>query len=156
MLALLCSLARDPMLRSTARAVLELPVGAELVRATFLSAIRQEVGSRLNDSILDKVARNAGSTWSQAGHLQGRVRKIRQRVTPTAGSVAMALWMGTLENLAGEQLLECSWARVLDRSGGSLIEFVLQAKQLGLIHARIGGGVVEIDASRLDAKRTGS
>jgi len=151
LLALLCALARDPLLRATAPAVIELPLGAELVRAGFLDVVRQEVGSRLNDSILDKVARNAGSTWSQSGHLQGRVRKIRQRVTPTAGSVAMALWMGTLQGLAGERLLECDWARVLDRSGGGLIEFVLQAKQLGLMQARIGGGVVELDASRLSA-----
>ena len=47
-----------------------------------------EVGSRLNDAILDKVARNAGSSWSQSGHLQGRVRKIRLRVDPTVGPAA--------------------------------------------------------------------
>ena len=155
LIALLCALARDPLLRSTADTVLELPLGTELVRGALLDAIRQAVGPRLNDSILDKVARNAGSSWSQSGHLQGRVRKIRQRVTPTPGSVAAALWMGELEDLAGEQLLACRWARVLDRAGGGLVEFVLQAKQLGLIHARIGGGVVEIDASRLDAVLAG-
>jgi hypothetical protein len=156
LLALLCALARDPLLRSTATAVLALPVGAELVRATFLSAIREAVGNRLNDSILDKVARNAGSSWSQSGHLAGRVRKIRQRVTPTPGSIALALWMGGLEGLAGEQLLACRWTRVLDRSPEGLVEFVLQAKQLGLVHARIGGGVVEIDARRLDAAEIGA
>ena len=94
LMALLCALARDPLLRSTAKSVLDLPVGAELVRASVLSGIRDAVGSRLNDSILDKVARNAGSSWSQSGHLKGRVRKIRQRVTPTPGAVALALWMG--------------------------------------------------------------
>ena len=62
----------------------------------------------------------------------------------------MALWMGGLEGLAGEQLLECRWTRVLDRTGHALVPVVLQAKQLGLVHARIGGGVVEIDASRVD------
>ena len=153
LLALLCALARDPLLRSTAPAILELPVGTELVRAAFAGTIREAVGPRLNDSILDKVARNAGSSWSQAGHLHGRVRKIRQRVTPTPGSVAMVLWMGMLGGLAGERLLDCRWAQALDRSGGRLVEFALQAKQLGLIHARIGGGVVEIDARQLDALR---
>ena len=59
--------------------------------------------------------------------------------------------MGSLEGLAGEQLLSCRWARVFDRAGGQLIELVLQAKQKGLLHARIGGGVIEIDASRIDA-----
>lgn len=151
LVAFLCALARDPLLRATAPAVLDLPVGAELVRAPFLDAIRDAVGSRLNDAVLDKVARNAASSWSQAGHLEGRVRKIRRRVAPTPGSLAFALWMGSVEGFAGEALLECRWTRVLDRKGRELLPLALQAKQLGLIHARAGGGVVEIDASRLDA-----
>lgn len=150
LLAMLCALARDPLLRSTAPAVLALPVGAELVRATFLDALRQAVGSRLNEAVLDKVARNAASSWSQSGHLEGRVRKTRRRVMPTPGSLAMALWMGTREGLAGKALLECRWTRVLDRTGPELLPVALQAKQLGLIHARAGGGVIEINASRLD------
>ena len=150
LIALLCALARDPLLRATAPVVLQLPQGSELIRTALLSAIRDTVGPRLNDAILDKVARNTASSWSQSGHLKGRVRKIRQRVDPTPGSLAAALWLGAIEGLAGEQLLDCRWTRILDRTGAQLVPTVLQAKQLGLIHARIGGGVVEIDASRLD------
>lgn len=150
LLAILCALARDPLLRATAPIVLALPVGAELVRALLLDALRAAVGSRLNESVLDKVARNAGSSWCQSGHLEGRVRKLRKRVDPTPGSLALALWLGTLEGLAGRSLLESRWARVLDRTGDALLPVALQAKQLGFVHARVGGGVVEIDASRLD------
>jgi hypothetical protein len=150
LVAMLCALARDPLLRATAPTVLALPVGAELVRALFLGAIRETVGLRLNDAVLDKVARNAASSWSQSGHLEGRVRKVRRRVVPTLGSAALAIWLGALEGLAGRPLLESSWARVLDRTGDELLAVALQAKQRGLIHVRAGGGVVEIDASRLD------
>jgi hypothetical protein len=156
LLALLCALARDPLLRCTATPVIELPVGAELIRSSFLDAIRETVGSRLNESTLDKVARNAASSWSQAGHLEGRVRKIRQRVRPTAGPLAAALWMGSLEGLAGEQLLSCRWTQVLDRSGQALVPLALEAKQLGLIQARIGGGVVEVDSRGVDAAVMGA
>ena len=62
----------------------------------------------------------------------------------------MALWMGSLEGLAGEQLLSCRWVQVLDRSQAGLVEIVLQAKQVGLLFARIGGGVIDIDVSSLD------
>ena len=151
LLALLCALARDPLLRSTATPVLSLPVGSELVRTSFLDTIREQTGSRLNESILDKVARNAGSTWTQSGHLEGRVRKVRRRVDATVGPAAYALWLGSLEGLAGDQLLKCRWGIVIDRVGGQMVELALRAKQLGLIHARIGGGVVEIDTSRLAA-----
>lgn len=151
LLALLCALARDPLLRLTTPAVLALPVGAELVRGPFLTALRDAVGARLNDAVLDKVARNAASSWSQSGHLAGRMRKIRQRVEPTPAALALALWMASLDGLAGEALLESRWARVLDRTGRELVPVALRAKQLGLIHARAGGGVVELDASPLDA-----
>ena len=149
LIALMCALCRDPLFRATARSVIETPLNTELIRSNLLDAIRETVGSRLNDSILDKVARNAGSSWSQSGHLKGRVRKIRQRVHPTAGATAYALWLGSLEDLAGEQLLSSRWASILDTTGDRLIDNVLQAKQLGLVDARIGGGVVEIEAGRL-------
>lgn len=150
LLAILCALARDPLLRATAPAVLGLPEGSELIRATFLDAIRDVVGSRLNEAVLDKVARNAASSWSQAGHLEGRVRKIRRRVKPSPGPVAAALWLGSLDGLAGEQLLTTRWTRVLDRSGQGLMVAVLDAKQLGVINARAGGGVTEIDVRWLE------
>lgn len=150
LLAMLCALARDPLLRSTAPAVLALPVGTELVRSRFLDEIRKVVGARLNESVLDKVARNAASSWAQSGHLHGRMRKIRTSVAPTPGSVAMALWLGALEGFGGPALLDCRWTRVLDRAGEDLLPVAFEAKRLGLIHARAGGGVVEISASRLD------
>ena len=156
LLAMLCALARDPLLRATAPAVLGLPIGAELVRSRFADEIRQVAGARLNEAVLDKVARNAASSWAQAGHLRGRMRKMRTRVTPTLGSAAMALWLGALDGLGGRALLDCRWTRVLDRSGQDLLPAAFEAKQRGLIHARAGGGVVEIDTRRLDPAAAGT
>ena len=156
LLAMLCALARDPLLRATAGAVLGLPAGAELVRSSFLDELRQVVNSRLNEAVLDKVARNAASSWAQSGHLRGRVRKVRTRVTPTPGSLALALWLGALDGRGGRALLDCRWTRVLDRSGEALLPVAFDAKRLGLIHARAGGGVVELDAGRLDPAAAGT
>ena len=153
LIALLCALARDPLLRASAQAVLPMPVGGELTRSSMTSAIRAATSNRLNESILDKVARNAGSSWSQSGHLQGRVRKIRQEARPTPGPVAFVLWLGSVNGFAGEDLLRTWWARVLDQSPVELLDLTLQAKQLGLINASAGGGVVEIDVSPLNSTR---
>lgn len=151
LIAVLCALARDPLLRASAPVVLQLAEGAELVRATLLDALRVAVGERLSEPVLDKVARNVASTWSQSGHLAGRVRKLRRRVAPTPGSLALALWLAGLEGLAGGQLLASPWAQLLDRSPRELEPFVLRAKQLGLVSANIGGGTIEIDTTGLDA-----
>ena len=112
--------------------------------------MRRAVGARLNEAVLDKAARNAASSWAQSGHLRGRMRKLRTRVEPTPGGLAMALWLGAVEGLAGRALLDCRWTRVLDRAGDDLLPAAFEAKRLGLIHARAGGGVVEIDVRRLD------
>lgn len=153
LVAMLCALARDPLLRATASSVLTLPVGAELPRTSMSAAIRTATGNRFNDSTLDKVARNAASSWSQAGYLTGRVRKIRKEVLPTPGVVAYALWIGALYRFAGEDLFLTSWARALDQSPIELLDLALRAKQLGLINASAGGGIVEIDVSPLDSMK---
>ena len=150
LLALLCALGRDPLLRVTASTILSLQEGEELVRITFVEEIKQSTGNRLNESILDKVARNAGSSWTQSGHLEGRVRKIRKFVEPTPGAVAFALWMGSLYSLSGEELLLTPWASIFDRTPEMLLDTVLRAKQQRLLHARIGGGIVEIDPTIVD------
>lgn len=152
LLALLAALARDPVLRATAPAVLPLPVGAELVRGPFLEAIRAGTGDRFNDAVLDKVARNAASSWSQSGHLEGRVRKIRRRVAPTPGALAFAVWLGEREGDGGRALLESRWARVLDRNPNQLLESATEAVRLGLLEIRRSGGVLEIRADRLDPR----
>ena len=150
LLAMLTALARDPLLRSTASPVLALAPGDELTRSRFASVIRAAVGSRMNDAVLDKVARNAASSWAQAGHLEGRVRKIRRRIDPTPTATAMALWLGQLEGRAGLSLLDSDWAAVLDAPGRALLPAALDAKRLGLILARVAGNVVEIDTRMLD------
>lgn len=150
LLAMLCALARDPLLRSTAHPVLGLAPGEELIRSTFATTIRESVGTRMNNAVLDKVARNAASSWAQSGHLEGRVRKIRRRVAATPGAAAMALWLGEMEGRAGLSLLDSDWAAVLDARGQALLPLVLDAKRLGLIQARVAGSVVEVGTRLLD------
>src|SRR5207247_1424549 len=94
-------------------------------------AIRTAVGGRLNEATLDKVVRNASSSWTQSGHLQGRVRKFRQSVRPTPLSTAYALLLGYLEGLRGGRLFETTWTRVLDASPAALRSVAAEAKRLG-------------------------
>ena len=155
LLALLCALARDPLLRATAPTVLALSPGQELLRSLMTEAITDVTESRLNESSTDKVARNTGSSWTQSGHLEGRVRKMRRPVRATPGATAFALWLGGVQGLGGEDLLKSAWAGVLDASPSDLLELALRAKQLGFIRVRSGGGVIEIDARALDPAENG-
>ncbi len=150
-LALLAAMARDPLLTATVPVVVGLKPGEEMMRSRLLERLRDTVEDRLNDAVLDKVARNTASSWAQARFLRGRVRKVRCRVAPTPGAVALALWLARLEGYAVARLLDSAWARVSGDGGdGELLPMALKASQLGLIRARAAAGVLSIDPTILD------
>lgn len=148
-LAMLLALARDPLLRASASPVLRMRPGEELSRQQMTDAIRRAVGSRLSDSTLDKVVRNASSSWAQSGHLKGRGRKVRQTVAPTPVTTAFALFLGHLSGLRGTALFESHWAQVLDAPAGELTQLAMDARRLGFMDMNQSGGVMEVTFARL-------
>ncbi len=153
LLAILCALARDPLLRATAAPVLVLDEGEPLIRPAFESVLRESVGARFNDASLANVASRAASSWTQSGHLGGRMRKVRRRIEATPGALSLALWLGEVEGLAGLSLLGSHWTAVLDLSGPAALPVALEARRQGLIRARAAGNIIEIDAQGLDIYR---
>ena len=154
-LALLVSLGRDPLLRATCPVVLSMSVGEEIARQRFTDAIRSAVEGRLNDATLDKVVRNAASSWTQSGHFDGRSRKKRKAVEPTPVSAAFALVLGFMLGLRGHGLFESLFARVLDRDENALTFLAMDAKRLGLLDIKSGGGmtVVSFDAILTESEK---
>ncbi len=150
LLALLSCLARDPLLAATANCILSLPVGAELAREELKRSLRAAVASRLNDSVLDKVVRNAASSWTQSGHLEGRVFKKRRFVRATPAAMGFALYLAHRVGFRGDSLLRAGWIAVLDCAGSSGRDLAFTAKRLGLIDLRMAGEVVELQLERLD------
>ena len=142
--ALLVALARDPLLRSSASSVLSLRAGESFDREIMVAALRKAAKERLNDSTLDKVVRNAASTWAQSGHLEGRTFKRRRLVNPTAGPVTMALFLGFLQGMRGPGVLRSFWCQVLDASSEMLARTASAASMSGLIRFRMAGDVIDI------------
>lgn len=150
LLALQSSLARDPLLMGTAETVVGLPDGAEYQRAAMREAVEKTVGERMNESTIDKVARNAASSWSQSGHLIGRTFKFRRLVRPTPATVAFALYLAHAAGFQGQEMLSTGWLKVLDCDTASALEFVTTAKRMGLLDLRMAGHVFELNLDRLD------
>jgi hypothetical protein len=114
------------------------------------SALRSVVGNRLNDSTLEKVCRNAASTWAQSGHLEGRTFKKRRIVLPTPQAVAYALYLAHAAGFRGAEIFSCAWLRVLDCDPSRARQLALDAKRIGLLDLRMAGDVVELNLARLD------
>ena len=68
-------------------------------------ALIEVAGDRLNSETLDKVVRNAASSWTQAGHLRGRGRKTRQQVQATPVVAAYALFIGFATGRRGSSVV---------------------------------------------------
>lgn len=153
LLALLLALARDPLLRLTAPPLLRLRPGEELGRQALTDALNRGTGSRFNEAVLDKIVRNAASSWTQSGHLEGRSRKTRRVVSPTPAVVTFALVLGYALGARGALLFETLWSKVLDASRDELISCAMDAKRTGYLDMKVSGGVVEVSLSRLLTER---
>jgi hypothetical protein len=152
LLALSASMARDPLLMATAQSVLSLADGSQLQRDTMKSHLRLAVGERLNDSTLNKVARNAASSWTQSGHLNGRTFKIRHRVRATPQTIAFALYLGVGLGFKGSELLTSGWVKTLDCAPSHALDLAIEAKRIGLLDLRVAGDVLDLNLERLDPK----
>jgi hypothetical protein len=149
-LALLNGLARDPLLMATREQVMGMAEGQLVQRSEMVAAVQGFTHDRLSAKVLDAVARNTASSWTQSGHLKGKVKKRRQPLQPQPVALALAMWLGYASAKRGKALLSTPWASVLDSSSSGLLELVEQAKRLGLIKLSHGGGIVSIDPSGLD------
>ena len=144
MLALLLALARDPLLRASAASVFATPIGHEFSRQGMKDDLAAAVADRLNPATLDTAVRNASSSWTQSGHLQGRSRKARQRVRATPAATAYALLIGSAVGYGGHALLDSPWALVLDAQINELIELVVSARLFGFLEFKHVGKIMDI------------
>lgn len=148
-LALLAALSRDPLLRLTAAPIIDTPAGKEFARQNMTDALEAGTGGRFNDSTLDKIVRNASSSWTQAGHLQGRARKFRQKLHATPAASAFALLLGYVQGDRGLNLFTCDWVKVLDLDELEARERADDARQLGLLDIKQSGSLIDISFPKL-------
>jgi hypothetical protein len=145
LLALLCALAREPLLRRSAAPVLDTPIGASVRWPDLASAILAEYPDRYSPKMLRSLAQNCASSWTQSGHLEGRVNKRRRLSKPTADAAAYAALLGSIASFGGPALLRSPWMRILDRSEADLLILLRQAESAGLARVRAGGGVIQVN-----------
>jgi len=141
---LLVSLARDPLLRDTAEAVLSTPVGAQLRRDQVEVALNAAHPNRMSEKLIRSLAQNCNATWTQSGHLEGRAKKIRQRVFPSPSNVALAALIAGMCGFGGPSILSSLWIQVLDLTSDQALDHLRKAESLGLAKVRSAGDVTEI------------
>lgn len=144
LLALLCTYARDPILRSTAPFILKFPEGTRIKRESLEQFIDDQEPGRFSSATLKSTAQNVNSTWTKSGHLDGRAIKTRVRANPTAGSVSYALFLGYLSGVRGQMLFRTEYTKLLDCTFDKAIELAEEASRRGWIVFKHIGDVIEV------------
>lgn len=144
LIACLCACARDPLLRATAPLVLQLADGQVFSREALEEHLEKKYPGRFSKATLTSTAQNLASTWTQSGHLTGRVKKIRSRAIATAGSTAYALFLGFLTGERGETLFKTDYAKLLDCSFERAVEFAESSSRKGWIVFKRVSNVIEV------------
>jgi hypothetical protein len=144
LLALLCALARDPLLRDSAIPVLHAPVGLAVRWPAIASVFERKYTGRFSPKMLKSLAQNCVSTWTQSGHLRGAIKKQRVRAEPTPFGAAYAALIATVCGYGGPALLSSAWMEVLDVSSDRVLDLLRQAEGYGLTRIRSSGDVLEV------------
>jgi hypothetical protein len=155
LLALLCTLAREPLLRDKVEVVLSAPLGTSVRWPEIAAEVGRRHPGRYSPKMLKSLAQNCISTWTQAGHLAGKVGKRRSLPTATPEAAAYAALLGALAGFGGPGLLTSPWMRTLDRSELELLNLLRSAEGVGLLRLRAGGGVTEINVRRIMGEALG-
>lgn len=144
MLAFLVAAARDPLLRETTPLVQEIPLGQLVPSGEIAKGLAEKYPQRFSITTQLSTARNLASSWSQAGYLKGRAKKIRMRPRITPSVVAFALLIGYLRGLRGSLLLDCVWTRLLDCTMNTVTDLAMEASKQGWLRFKASGSVIEI------------
>jgi hypothetical protein len=144
LLALLCAYSRDSVLRSTAPFFLKIVKGTLISRLSVEEYIDNQEAGRFSKATLRSTAQNINATWTQAGHLVGRAHKSRSQAAPTAGSVSLALFLGYLRGVRGENLFHSEYTQLLDCSFDVAVDLASEASRRGWIVMKRVGTVIEV------------
>lgn len=143
-LALLVALARDPLLRGTQDFILGKPPGAPVLRTDLEQQLAESQPGRFSAASLKSFAQNVNGTWTSAGFLHGRTRKVRSIPVATPAVVAMCLFLAHLEGMSGQRLFSSSWAKLLPGNPVEWEALATSASHQGVLVFLNAGGVKEV------------
>jgi len=144
LMALLCAVARDPILRVTVPTILDAQDGRALPSELFRVQVASSMPDRFNERSLRRVAGNIASSWTQSGHLRGRQNKTRATPVCTAGAAMYSILLGYLTGVRGKALLSTVWAKIASPHQETLLQAASAAARRGWFDFKRSGEIYEV------------
>ena len=149
MIALLCSTARDPILRAVTPFALRLPIGGTTTTQELADEAERQFPQKFVPSSRSRLGRNVSSSWGKAGLLSGRQSKVKTKPQARPTALAYALLLGDICGKRGQALFTTLWAGMLGAPLHELKELASVASRQGWIEYRSAGDVVEVSFRHL-------
>ena len=118
--------------------------GEVVLREEVEEILKAPNPDRFSPASLKSFAQNINGTWTQAGFLQGKNKKVRSQPKVSPANVAFALFLSYLEGASGERLLTGPHCKLFGLNGHHITELAIAAGHRGLIDFKQSGGVTEI------------
>lgn len=141
--------ARDALIRLSAPFILQAKHGIQIQRQDIENIIETAHPERYSEATLKSAAQNINSTWTKAGHLQGRTKKIRSHFDVGSGAVSYGLLLGYLTGIRGEELFASDYIKLLDLTNERIEELAKEASRKGWIVFKQIGTVIEVSFPNL-------
>ena len=143
-LALQIALLRDPLLRLSQEFMLAKAKGDLILREEVEEILKAPNPDRFSPASLKSFAQNINGTWTQAGFLQGKNKKVRTQPKIMPTNVGFALFLNYLEGASGARLLTGSHCMLFGINEHYINELAIAAGHRGFIDFKQSGGVTEI------------
>ncbi|MFC3034462.1 hypothetical protein ACFOEE_18300 [Pseudoalteromonas fenneropenaei] len=143
-LALQLAIARDPLLRASSEVILGLDLGERLTRESMEAFLAKDDPTRFSPASLKSFAQNINGTWTQAGYLVGRSKKLRDEPRLSYVNVAFALYLAHCHGLSGQRMFDSYWCKLLSDNKQVLLDLAHRASLHGLIRFKQVSEIIEV------------
>ncbi len=144
LLALQLAFCRDPLLRLMLPVLGTTKAGESFSKEQTIELLEQHNPGGYSPASLDSFARNINGSLTQAGFLQGKIKKTRSQPGVGASNVAFALFIAHLNGEDGSIALKSQWVKLLGLNQDEIVALAHSAHSRGLIKFTHAGEVVEI------------
>ena len=144
LLALQLAYTRDAVFRMSSSLILKAEPGTQVFREDVEQFLEKQNPERFSEATLKSTAQNINSSWTQSGHLQGRVKKIRTQPDVSPGAIAYALLLGYLQGVRGEELFSTEYMKLLDCAKVKAVKLAEDASRKGWIVFKRVGNVIDV------------
>jgi len=149
LIALTCTFCRDEQLRASFGLIRQLRTGEVLSRQRMEEHLETSFPGRFSPAMKKSLAQNVNTTWTEAGHLSGRVTKRRSLPVPRVGASTYAMFAGYLLGLRGETLIRSVFVDLVAPDPSIVIAHLSSPAARGWLRFRHAGGIIDIDFAPL-------